>query len=101
MKLISVLLLVILITAPALGNQNATYTEEDLLRALHTGFNAGIRFSTATYTKSFYDIGVGYYGTVITTVTDTNIAIREYNSFLEENFNSTIVNKLMLTEFSL
>ncbi len=98
MKLLAITVLAILV-CPAMADGN--YTEDDLIEAMNIGFAAGASFASVTYTKTFYDVGVAYYSTLMEAVTRGNIAIREYNTFLEQRFNQTIIDRMKLAEFSL
>lgn len=104
MKILIVVIfaLVLLITpCMATGNCTGNMTEAQVLHGMELARYAGMMDAGALASKTYYDQGTLPYADYWTFIKTANRAIREYNTFILENFNQSVQDTLKLDEYSL
>lgn len=82
---------------------SALYTNDPVLEALQIGKLAGGQFVFAGVAKLLYGMGQMDYPTYQEMIISSNVAIRDYNSYVEKRWgnDTRLVNSLKMAEFSL
>jgi hypothetical protein len=96
-NLIGIISLMVLLVSPSMAWPNTT---DEIILCMEISKGAGAAEAHGMFADNAYHSGLLPYADYYQTITTSNEMIRLYNQMLEENFNSSVFNRMKMTEFN-